>query len=217
MYLCDCHPPCSAQGLQIVRVFQVMRPSEMCNFSSDPKLTRLLFHASRPENFVGILSRYVPNRPGCSLEDKIRLSQRDDGLSGHRKAHIAAQVAEGIVEVFLSTSRHCSVTAACRWMADTSAVLSNCSVSFQCQHFFWKGMGRDGLACLVPFVASNHCTFHRQIRILKSWKACLDCTSLRGKGRPLTSLMSYTLHGRWNTASNWLFFCLMYMIPWVTV
>ncbi|XP_046570901.1 protein mono-ADP-ribosyltransferase PARP4-like [Haliotis rubra] len=43
--------------MEIKAVYEVQRPIEETNFRHDIDPKRLLFHASRPENFVGILSR----------------------------------------------------------------------------------------------------------------------------------------------------------------
>jgi len=42
----------------VVNIFQVTRAAEYIDFRSDVGNVRLLSHASRVENFVGILSRF---------------------------------------------------------------------------------------------------------------------------------------------------------------
>lgn len=47
----------SEAGTKILNVFDAARPAEDSDFRGDYKNVQLMFHASAPSNFVGILSR----------------------------------------------------------------------------------------------------------------------------------------------------------------
>ncbi|XP_065198502.1 protein mono-ADP-ribosyltransferase PARP4-like isoform X2 [Sycon ciliatum] len=71
----------SDKPLSVHNVFRVTRPAEEAAFCGVPGQTSLLFHASKPSNFVGILSRGLL-LPKVVVEEHGR-SRSDSGLLGN--------------------------------------------------------------------------------------------------------------------------------------